>query len=74
MSGMSILKMAWTACRRWYDDNTFTYGAALHMTDPGLTGAALGRLHDMYLDYVRGAGTRTADECVRLHINTPKGL
>lgn len=53
----------------------FTYGAAFRMTKPDLSAGSMDRLHQMYIEYLKGADEFSAEECVRLHLNPPaKGL
>lgn len=45
----------------------FTYGTAFHMNQPDLSGKTLNDLHNLYIDFLEGSSSRTAEECVRLH-------
>ena len=46
----------------------FTYGAAFRMRSPGLDAEGLDQLHQIYIDFVIGASSYSAEECVRIHI------
>ena len=46
---------------------SFSYGTAFRMSRPDLSGEILDGLHSLYIDFLRGTGDRTAEECVRLH-------
>ena len=47
---------------------SFSYGTAFRMSRIDLTAEVLDGLHALYIDFLRGTGDRTAEECVRLHI------
>ncbi|MCC6361953.1 MAG: GntR family transcriptional regulator [Bryobacterales bacterium] len=46
----------------------FTYGAAYRMNRPDLTSELFDTQHQFYIDYLKGATTKTAAECVRFHL------
>ena len=45
----------------------FAYGSAFNIARPDLTPTLLRQQHDTYIDYLLGAGSQTAEECVRAH-------
>ena len=46
----------------------FAYGSVYNMSRPDLTEELLERQHCTYVDFLRGRGSLTADECVRFHL------
>lgn len=50
---------------------SFTYGTALRMERRDLSRELLDQLHNLYIEFLEGASTHTAEECVRLHIGLP---
>jgi len=48
----------------------FTYGAAFRMARPDLTAEWMDTIHQIYIDFVSGAGSLSAEDCVRTHLKT----
>jgi DNA-binding GntR family transcriptional regulator len=46
----------------------FAYGSAFRLGRPDLCAALLREQHEMYMEFLRGASTRSAEDCVRFHI------
>ena len=50
---------------------SYTYGTAFRMNRPDLSGKLLHQLHSLYIEFLEGSSSHTAEECVRLHIGLP---
>ncbi len=46
----------------------FTYSLAFAMDRPDLTRDLIHRQHTMYMDYLSGVSSHSADYCVRFHV------